>query len=146
MVSKELGLRAGFEGAQYSATSLVVESRVLAYPASVQSISANANFQDVVSMGMTSALKARQLLSFARYVLAFELLTAAQALEFRNRKQLGAAGGAAYSLIRRYVPKLDADRATSPDLERVAKLIADAEVVHAVEARIGKLAWSVSPR
>lgn len=133
------GLHSGFMIAQYTAAALVSENKILASPASVDSIPSSANQEDHVSMGTISARKARAILENARNVLAIELLCASQAAEFLGPDGLGSGTTAAYRLLRREVPPLDEDRVLAPDIARAASLIASGDLLAAVRAEIGEL-------
>jgi len=135
----EPGLDAGFEGAQYAATSLLAECRVLATPASIQSISANAGFQDVVSMGMIAARQALDILHNVQYIVGLEILAAAQAADFVGMDRLGPASKAAYDLVRENVSFMTKDRPMFIDLDVLRNLVASGEIVRVVENCIGKL-------
>jgi histidine ammonia-lyase len=114
------GLSSGYMIAQYAAAALVNEIKVLAHPASVDSIPTSAGMEDFVSMGVTSAIKARQALDLAYRVVAIELICACQALEFRRPLRPGAGVEAARDALRELVPPLQEDRPPSPEIERVA--------------------------
>lgn len=139
-LTKHGGLNSGFMIPQYTAASLVSENKVLAHPASVDSIPSSANQEDHVSMGTTGARKARKIMANVVRVLAIELMCAAQACEFVGPDGLGAGTAAAYKLIRQRVPALQEDRILYPDIEACAELIRSGELVKAVEAAIGPLA------
>ena len=96
----ESGLNSGFMLVQYTAASLVSECKTLAHPASVDSIGSSAGQEDHVSMGMTAARHAREVLSNAEVVIALEALVAAQALDLRAPPEPAAATGAARDAIR----------------------------------------------
>lgn len=118
------GLNSGFMIAQVSAAALVVESRILCHPACVDSIPSSAGREDHVSMGMTAALKARQVMDFVRTVLAIELLVAAQALDFQHpRGRAGLGVEAAFSRIRSQVPFMDEDRELHRDIRTIEEMI-----------------------
>jgi histidine ammonia-lyase len=117
------GLESGFMTAQYTAAALASENKSLAHPASVDSIPTSANFEDFVSMGPIAARKAMEILRNTEYIVAIELLIAAQGLEFRDTDKLGVGTGKAYRLIRREVPALQEDRVVSKDIEAVRNLI-----------------------
>jgi len=134
------GLNSGLMIPQYVAASLVSENKVLAHPASVDSIPSSAGQEDHVSMGTTAARKARRILANAQRVLAIELLCAAQALEFRDPRALSPATRAAYKVIRERVVPLDEDRVLAPEIEELARLIRSGELVAAVEKHAGPLA------
>jgi histidine ammonia-lyase len=114
------GLNSGYMIAQYAAAALVNEIKVLAHPASIDSIPTSAGMEDFVSMGPTAAFKLRQILALAARVVAIELLCAAQGLEFRRPLRPGRGVAAAYAAVREIVPPLDADRPPSPDIEALA--------------------------
>jgi histidine ammonia-lyase len=118
------GLSSGYMIAQYVAAALVNEIKLLAHPASVDSIPTSAGMEDFVSMGVTSAIKARQALDLSFRVVAIELIAACQALEFRLPLRSGGGVDAAYEAVRALVPALGADRPPAPDIERLAHAIA----------------------
>jgi histidine ammonia-lyase len=134
------GLNSGYMIPQYTAASLVSENKVLAHPASVDSIPSSANQEDHVSMGTTGARKARKIMANVTRVLAIELMCAAQACEFVGPDGLGAGTAAAYQAIRQRVAPLHEDRVIYPDIEACAELIRTGELIHAVEAAVGPLA------
>lgn len=117
------GLNSGFMIAQVTSAALVAESRVLSHPASVDSIPSSAGREDHVSMGMTAALKARQVAELTRTCLAIELLVAAQALDLRRPHRAGGGVQAAYELLRSKVPTMEEDRELHTDIRAVAELI-----------------------
>ncbi len=123
------GLDSGMMIYQYTAAALVSENKVLAHPASVDSIPTSANQEDHVSMGSISARHARMVLGHVERILAIELLVAAQALELRLAGSAGAAAGAgvveALARIRARVRHLDGDREPGPDLAAVTAIVHD---------------------
>jgi histidine ammonia-lyase len=136
------GLNSGFMIAQYTAAALVSENKVLAHPASVDSIPTSANKEDHVSMGATAARKCRQVLENTVAVLSVELLCAAQAMDLVGLQKALAPGpgtGAAFAAIREKVAFLANDRVLAPDMEAVARLIRSGELVRRVEKAVGKL-------
>ena len=108
---------------QVTVASLVSENKILAHPASVDSIPTSANKEDHVSMGMTSALKLRSIVDNLEIVLAGEILAACQAMEFRKPLEPGEGTRKAYSLVRQVIPPLENDREISPDLAILRDLI-----------------------
>lgn len=134
------GINSGYMIAQYTAASLVSENKVLAHPASVDSIPTSANQEDHVSMGTIAARKMRQMLTNAENVMAIELLTAAQALEFRNRDEMAPATKAVHDLIRSVVPALHQDRFIAPEIHAMQEMIHSGAFVRAVESVVGDLA------
>ena len=133
------GLHSGFMIAQYAAAALVSENKVLAHPASVDSIPSSANQEDHVSMGTIAARKARDILYNVEHVLAIELICAAQAASFSQGSAMGAGTEAALSVIRRYVKPLDLDRVMYLDFEKIYDIIKSNEILKAAEEAAGRL-------
>lgn len=117
------GLNSGFMITQYAAAALVAENRILAHPASVDSIPTSGLQEDHVSMGWGAGRKLQQVLYNAARVVAIELLCAAEGAERRAPLQPGTGTGRAIGLIREVVAPLDRDRSPSPDIEAIAVLI-----------------------
>jgi histidine ammonia-lyase len=124
-MTPEPGVRSGYMIAQYAAAALVNEIKVLAHPASIDSIPTSAGMEDFVSMGATAAIKLRQALDLAYRVVAIELLCAAQGLDFRLPLMPGKGALAAHQAVRDVVPHLDEDRPPSPDIEALAAAVRD---------------------
>jgi histidine ammonia-lyase len=124
-LSPQPGLHSGFMLAQVTAAALTSENKVLAHPASVDSIPTSGNQEDHVSMGMGSALKLRQIVSNVEYILAIELMCAAQGVDFHRPLQPGTGSRLALQHIRRRVSRLTADRVLAIDIERIRRLVAD---------------------
>src|SRR5881227_4058999 len=118
-LARNPGVESGFMTPQIAAAALVAECRVLATPASVQSVPTEGNQEDIVPMGMTAAWKAERILANATRIVAIELLAAAQGLEFL--RPLKPARGVARTLagVRGLVPPLVSDRPLSGDIERI---------------------------
>jgi histidine ammonia-lyase len=133
------GLNSGFMIAQYAAASLVSENKVLAHPASVDSIPTSANKEDHVSMGAIAARKCRDILANTEEVIAIELLCAAQGIDLFTNIQAGNGTLAAYEVIRSRVDYMKEDRILSTDIARVKQLLLEGGIVTAVEDKIGKL-------
>lgn len=125
LISNDPGLRCGFAGAQYTATSLVAENRVLSTPASIQSIPSNGSNQDVVSMGLIAARQAAEIIEKTHYIVGLELLAGCQAADHHGPEKLGQGTQSAYDFVRAHVPPLDEDRIMSDDIETVADLLGD---------------------
>jgi len=130
-------LSCGYEGAQYVAGSMIAENRVLASPVSIQSLSLNGQFQDVVSMGLIAARQARTIIDHVRRVLDFELMAAAQAAETRGPDQLSSVSRTVYETIREEIPPVTEDRQLTGDFERMETLTKGGELVQAVETEHG---------
>lgn len=132
------GLNSGFMIVQYSAASLVSENKVLAHPASVDSIPSSANQEDHVSMGTIAARKARDIMENARKVIAMEILSAAQAIDLRGKKRLGIGTEAAYSVVREHTSFVDKDRIMYIDINTIEDVIKKNLLVEAVENALEK--------
>ncbi len=133
------GLHSGFMIAQYAAAALVSENKVLAHPASVDSIPSSANQEDHVSMGTIAARKAKDILFNAMNVLGIELMAAAQAIDFKDPEHLGKGTKVAYDIVRKEISTLHEDRVMYIDIHKCAELVSSHRVVEAVERSIGKL-------
>jgi histidine ammonia-lyase len=119
------GLDSGFMIAQVTSAALVSESKILCHPASVDSIPSSAGREDHVSMGMSAALKARQVVENVRTCLAIEILAAAQALDLRAPLRPGPRVAEAHRRVRGAVPHLDRDRELHRDVEAICRLVDD---------------------
>ncbi len=126
------GLNSGFMMPQVTAAALVSENKVLAHPASVDSITTSGNKEDYVSMGMTAALKLKRIVTNACNVLAIEAMAAAQAVDFLAPLKPSKRGQAAHDAIRAVSPTVDKDRVMYQDFVRIAELIASGKVAEAL--------------
>ena len=127
------GLNSGFMMPQVTAAALVSENKVLAHPASVDSITTSGNKEDYVSMGMTAGLKLKKVVANARNVLAIEAMAAAQGIDFRSPLKPSKRGQAAHAAIRSVCPTVDKDRVMYQDFARIAELIASGKVALALK-------------
>lgn len=114
------GLRLGLMGGQFMTASLTAETRTLTMPMSVQSLTSTADFQDIVSFGFVAARRAREVLTNAAYVVAFELLCACQAVDIRGADRLSSGTRELYERTRRIVPFLDRDVTITDYVEALA--------------------------
>jgi histidine ammonia-lyase len=121
------GVSSGFMMAQVTAAALTSECKVLAHPASVDTIPTDGSKEDVVPMAMGAALKLRRVLHNVRHVIAVELMCAAQGLEFRRPLRSGVGVERAYDAVRARVPALREDRVVGPDIESLAIGVAAGE-------------------
>jgi histidine ammonia-lyase len=128
-LAQDPGLESGFMTAQISAAALVADCRVLATPASVQSIPTEGNQEDVVPMGMTAAWKAGRILANTERIVAIELLTGAQGLEFLKPLRPAKAVGRLHAAVRQGSAVLSADRPLTADIERLAQQIREGRFV-----------------
>ena len=137
---EEGGLNSGFMIPQYVAAALVSENKVLAHPASVDSIPTSAGQEDHVSMGNAAGLKALRVLDNVERALAIELLAGTQAIEFLAPLRPGEGVCAVHDAVRHRSPRLTEDRSLSSDIELVAEAIRSGAILAAAEAEVGALA------
>lgn len=122
-LSPHAGVSSGMMIAHVAAAALLNEAKVLAHPASVDSVPTSGGKEDHVSMGMTAALKLRQIVENAEHALAIELMAAAQGLEYRLPLKPARKVGRAAAAVREVVAPLTEDRVLSGDIERLAREI-----------------------
>lgn len=125
--------------AHYSAAALASENKVLAHPASADTIPSSANIEDHVSMGATAVRQAEMIMTHTETVVAIELLAAAQGIDFRRQEgagKLGSGTAVAYDLIRQNVPFIAEDCYMSPLIEKVRLLVHEGKIKQAVEAAV----------
>ena len=120
-LARDPGLESGFMTAQIAAAALVADCRVLATPASVQSVPTEGNQEDVVPMGMSAAWKAGRILANAERVVAIELLAGAQGLEYLQPLKPAKAVGRLHAVVRTVAAALSGDRPMTNDIERIAR-------------------------
>ena len=138
-LTRGAGMFSGLMLSQYTAGALVCENRVLSHPAATGSIPAAADQEDFVSMGMTTALKTRQIIDNAQAVIAIELIAGAQAVDFRKPVKPSAGVRAACEVIRKHVAFLEEDRPLYDDINRLKDVVQSGEILDAVEAEVGEL-------
>lgn len=127
------GFHCGFMGIQLMATSLVAELRLLATPASIQSVPTNANNQDVVSMGALAARRNLDIADNVQHLLAVELLALAQAAEFRGLEKFSPAAHCLYQEVRRHAARVDDTRGMHAEIRALATAIRDRSIPRVVE-------------
>jgi histidine ammonia-lyase len=133
MLAADPGLESGLMMAQYTAAALVSENKVLAHPASVDSIPTGAGVEDHVSMAPIAARHARAVVRNAAHVVALELLCACRALEFRRPLQAGHGSERLYGAVRRLVPTPEGDRPLSGPAETMARWVVSREPARLAE-------------
>lgn len=139
LCKEDTGVRMGLMGGQFMTTSLVAENRTLAVPASIQSITSTADFQDIVSFGLIAGRKARKIVENTNHILSFELLCAAQAADLRGIEKLSPAGKIMHKAVRETLGYMDYDKVYIDDLEELKKRIESGEFVEKVEKEVGEL-------
>lgn len=126
------GLNSGFMIVQYTAAALATESKVLSHPASVDTIPTSANVEDHVSMGVTAALKARRIMTNVERILAIELMSAAQGIDFRKlvtpNARLGDGTAPVYALIRQHIPFIEADTVMYRYINKMCELVQNGQI------------------
>jgi histidine ammonia-lyase len=138
-LTPEPGLNSGLMIAQVAAAALASENKVLAHPASVDTIPTSANQEDHVSMGVTAARKCAEIAANTETVLALEWMCAAQAREFHKELRAGKGAEAAYACLRTKVRPLGRDRFLKDDIEAARELLRSGALVAAVEQAAGAL-------
>lgn len=137
-LAKHGGLNSGYMITQYAAAALVSENKILAHPASVDSIPSSANQEDLVSMGTIAARTARDILENSVRVIATEMMAACQAIDFRVESgfKLGKGTQKAYDTIRKVTNfiEIDTDIQMYQELDKVTKLIVDGVILEEVES------------
>lgn len=131
------GLNSGFMLPQVTAAALASENKTYAHPASVDSIPTSANQEDHVSMGVTAARKTNEVARNLSQILGIELLSGAQALEFRRPLRSSAALESVHATLREKVPRYDEDRVHYPDIAAATELLASGTVIDVVERALG---------
>jgi histidine ammonia-lyase len=122
-LSPDAGLSSGFMMAQIVAAALINECQVLAHPSSTGSIPTSGGKEDHVSMGMTGAIKLRQIVEQAERIVGIELMCAAQGLEFRRPLKSGREVDRVYDAVRSVVPRLEQDRVLATDIDALASAV-----------------------
>jgi len=133
------GLDSGYMIAQVTAAALVSENKVLAHPASVDSIPSSAGKEDHVSMGSISSRKFATVVDHVTKVLAIEAMVSAQGLDLRLPLRGGKGVQAAVACVRKYVPTLEGDRPLYPDMQACEGLLLSGELLEAVTNAVGEL-------
>jgi histidine ammonia-lyase len=127
-LAADAGLNSGFMMPQVTAAALVSENKVLAHPASVDSITTSGNKEDFVSMGMSAALKLERVVANTTSVLAIEAATAAQAVEFLAPLKTSPRLQRVHAAIREVSPKVTHDRVLADDFAKLARIIVDGKL------------------
>ncbi|MBM3984410.1 MAG: histidine ammonia-lyase, partial [Planctomycetes bacterium] len=138
-LAREPGLQSGLMIAHVTAAALASENKVLAHPASVDSIPTSAGKEDHVSMAPAAGLQCRQIVRHATHVLAIELMTAFHGLAFERKLRAGRGVEAARRVLKKVLKPLADDRILAPDIEAVARTIDDGSLLAAVEREVGAL-------
>jgi len=138
------GVCMGLMGIQFLSSSLVAEDRARCTPLSIQSIPSTEDFQDVVSMGLAAARRTQEVVCDTAYVLASELICAAQAADIRGAHKLSELGRQTYELTRQFVPAITNDVSVTPFVEEVAKAILDGQYAAFLSPAMDEYRWPAS--
>jgi histidine ammonia-lyase len=139
LLMKDTGLNSGFMLPQYLAAALVSENKIFAHPASVDSIPSSLGQEDHVSMGATSATKLLEVVKNAETVLAIELMSAAQALDFIHPLKAGEGIEAAHAEFRKHISFAESDRLFHDDIQVALEVVRSGKIVNAAESAVGAL-------
>ena len=139
LLMQDTGVNSGFMIPQYTAAALVSENKILCHPASVDSIPTSLGQEDHVSMGSISAFKLLAVLRNLEWVLAVELLTSAQALDFRSACEPGRGVAIAHKALRQEIKHAVKDYEVRNDLDRCAEILRNGALLKAVENDLGPL-------
>lgn len=134
------GLNSGHMIVQVAAAALVSENKILAHPASVDSIPTSADKEDHVSMGTIAARKFGQIVDNTENIVAMEILSACQALDLLAPQKPAAAVLKAFELVREHVPFAKEDRVFAKDVQKIKELIRNGKLL-AVAQSAGDLEW-----
>lgn len=134
LLMKDVGLNSGFMILQYTTAALVTENKTLCFPSSADSIPTSLGQEDHVSMGSISGRKLNRVLDNLEFILAIELLSASQAIEFRRPLKSSALLEFAHSLVREQVSFASEDRIFADDINKIAGLIKDFSFVEKLNA------------
>jgi len=132
-LTKAHGLESGCMMAQVTAAALASENKILAHPASVDSVPTSGNKEDYVSMGMTAALKLRPILANVAMILAIEFLVASQALDLLAPLRTGRLAEKARQMVRRVSAQITADRRLDRDIARLAERVSTGDFSRILE-------------
>ena len=138
-LTTEGGLESGMMMAQYTAAALVSENKVLAHPASVDSIPTSADQEDHVSMGTIAARKAANIIENTQNVVAIEYMCACQGINYLTPLKPSQPIEQAFKTIRAVVSKLEDDRPLSPDISKIRELMKSGDIIASVESVTGSL-------
>lgn len=130
---KNGGLNSGFMITQYAAASLVSENKILAHPASVDSIPSSANQEDHVSMGTIAARKSMEIINNTRRVISTEIIAACQAIDFREGLKLGSGTEKIYKKIRNEIDFIDKDKVMYKELEKCEEILKRGDILNEIK-------------
>jgi histidine ammonia-lyase len=139
LLMKDTGVNSGFMIPQYTAAALVSENKILCHPACVDSIPTSLGQEDHVSMGSISAIKLLSVLRNVEHILAVELLTTTQALDFRAPLRPGKAVQVAFEKVRANVAHAHEDYEVKNDMDICVRMLRNGELASATESVTGPM-------
>ena len=132
LLMKDVGLNSGFMIPQYTTAALVTENKTLCFPSSADSIPTSLGQEDHVSMGSISGRKLNRVLDNLEFILAIELLSACQAIEFRRPLKSSELLEFAHEYVRKHVSFASEDRIFADDVNKIAGMIKDFSFVEKI--------------
>lgn len=141
LCAEKPGLRLGLMGGQFMATSITAENRSLCHPVSTQTLTSTGDFQDIVSLGLVGARRAKEILDNTFYIVAFELMCGTQAAEIRGSSRLSSSTKKVFDCVRQVVPYLSSDVPLTDYLEKLAQLLKSRKLLREVELIKGTLVF-----
>jgi histidine ammonia-lyase len=134
LLMNDVGLNSGFMIPQYTTAALVTENKTLCFPASADSIPTSLGQEDHVSMGSISGRKLEMVLENLEYILAIELLTACQAIEFRRPLKSSSILEHAHEFVRQQVKFANEDRIFADDIRKIKAMIESFSFIREADA------------
>ncbi|MGV3278649.1 phenylalanine aminomutase (D-beta-phenylalanine forming) [Rickettsiales bacterium LUAb2] len=125
LCANQAGLKFGLMGGQFMSTSLTAENRSLCTPISIQTLTSTGDFQDIVSMGLIAVRRSRDIFANTVKIICFELLCAAQAVDFRSKQNLATSSKILYDQVREVVPFIDEDVSITDYIENLYTLLTE---------------------
>ena len=138
LLMRDVGLNSGFMIPQYTTAALVTENKTLCFPASADSIPTSLGQEDHVSMGSISGRKLNQVLDNLEYILAIELMSACQAIEFRRPLKSSVLLETAHAYARSFVGFASEDRVFADDINQLRSIVSDFSFVE----KVNEMAYS----
>jgi histidine ammonia-lyase len=133
LLMKDVGLNSGFMIPQYTTAALVTENKTLCFPASADSIPTSLGQEDHVSMGSISGRKLEMVLENLEYILAIELMTACQAIEFRRPLHSSTILEHAHEFVRKQVSFAREDRIFAEDIRKLKTMLETFSLIREID-------------
>ena len=133
------GLRLGLMGGQFMSTSITAENRALCTPVSIQTLTSTGDFQDIVSFGLVSARKCKEILINTAYIVSFEALCACQAIDIRGKEKMSKKTRILFNKIREIVPYFSYDTTINPYVEKLHEMFINDNMLKQLKTSQGEL-------